>query len=115
MYIAHRNDIPKKIFTGDAVKGVTKQILVGPEQGWEDYVMRMFTLEKGGYTPRHKHDWPHILYAVEGKGKIFNDGKSYPFEAGTSAFVSPNSEHQISNNGEENFVFICIVPEFGDK
>lgn len=114
MFVSHRDNITKKKIESAAVKGVTKQVLIGPDQGWDDYVMRMFTLEPGGFAPRHSHDWQHILYIVEGNGILFLDGNEFPLIPGSTAYVPENSEHQILNNGADKFVFICIVPERGD-
>lgn len=114
MFIAHRDDIEKKKITGDAVKNVTKQVLVGPDQGWGDHVMRMFTLEESGHTPKHSHPWPHILYAVEGEGELEFDGQVHSLRSGTTAYVTGGHEHQIRNASDTQFVFICIVPAEGD-
>jgi len=114
MFVSHRDTIEKKRLDNPAVHNVTKQVLVGPEQGWEDHVMRMFTLDKGGYAPRHSHEWQHILYIVEGKGTLFMDGENHPLTPGSTAYVPGGIEHQILNAGDENFVFICIVPQYGD-
>lgn len=51
MFVSHRDEIEKK----NIAEKVIKQVLIGPEQGWEDYVMRMFTLEKEGKAPHHSH------------------------------------------------------------
>jgi len=114
MFISHRDEIEGKKFSGDAVKNVTKQVLVGPEQGWEDYVMRMFTLGKEGYSPKHAHDWPHIIYVVEGTGRLHFNGEEHPIRAGSVMFIPPGSEHQLAQTGQDNMVFICIVPKEGD-
>ena len=111
MFVSHRDEIEKRQISDL----ITKQILVGPEQGWKDHVMRMFTLEKGGAAPRHSHPWQHIIYVVEGVGNLFMDGTDYPLKAGSVAYVPSDILHQVSNAGEQRFVFICIVPEYGDK
>lgn len=110
MFVSHRDEIEKK----NIAEKVIKQVLIGPEQGWEDYVMRMFTLEKEGKAPHHSHPWQHVIFAVEGKGNLFMVGKDYPLESGSVAYVPDGIDHQISNAGEEQFVFICIVPMRGD-
>ncbi len=111
MYVSHRSQIEGKQISDL----VTKQILVGPEEGWEGYVMRLFTLEPTGAAPRHSHDWPHIVYVLEGEGNLFLEGVDYPLTAGSVAYVPTESDHQISNRGAGRFVFICIVPERGDQ
>lgn len=114
MFVSHREALVKKELKGETLRKVTKQVLVGEEQGWDDYVMRMFTLGEEGFTPRHTHDWPHIAYVVEGTGSLFIDGTETAVKAGSVAFVPNNSNHQFRNTGCDNFVFICIVPKEGD-
>ncbi len=114
MYVSHRDEITKREIENPAMKHVTKQVLIGPEQGWKDYVMRMFTLSSGGYAPLHSHDWPHIIYVVEGTGNIIMNGSDNAVRSGSTAYVPANIEHQVRNTGDGKFVFICIVPEYGD-
>jgi quercetin dioxygenase-like cupin family protein len=115
MFISNINVVAKTAVAMAGVSGVTKQSLVGPEQGWEGHVMRLFTLAEGGYTPRHNHGWPHINYIVSGSGTLHMNGTDHPVTAGSVAFVPPGTEHQFRNTGSEDFAFICIVPEEGDK
>lgn len=114
MFVGHRDEIEKIAQSHPAMQGVEKQILIGPEQGWKDHVMRLFTLQKGGYAPRHSHPWPHIMYAVEGKGNLFMNGEDYPLIPGSVAYVPADIYHQVSNSGDGQFVFICIVPKIGE-
>lgn len=114
MFVSHRDQIPKKVIESPSLKGVEKQVLIGPEQGWQDHVMRMFTLAEGGYSPRHSHSWPHIIYCVEGEGVLYADGKEYPLSAGSTAYVDGMKEHQLIHAAGKQFVFICIVPKEGD-
>ena len=97
----------------DNVKGAAMKVLVGPEQGWEDHVMRVLEVEAGGYTPRHTHDWPHINYVIKGKGILHLNGEDKVIEAGSYAYVPSNILHQFQNTGEEPLEFICIVPKKG--
>ena len=114
MFVGHRDTIEKIAQNHPALHAVEKQILIGPEQGWTDHVMRLFTLGKDGYAPRHSHPWPHIMYAVEGDGNLFMDGTDHPLKAASVAYVPADIEHQVSNAGKESFVFICIVPKIGE-
>ncbi|MBI9104084.1 MAG: cupin domain-containing protein [Spirochaetales bacterium] len=114
MFVSHVDKIEKKRLEGPTLKNVEKQVLIGPEQGWEGWVMRKFTLGKEGYTPRHSHSWPHIVLVVEGEGSLYMDGKDYPLTAGSTSYVTGGLEHSLKNTGSETFAFICIVPEEGD-
>ncbi|MDD4802479.1 MAG: cupin domain-containing protein [Syntrophomonas sp.] len=116
MYIGHVNEIAGlEINSPGAALNVMKQVLVGPEQGWQGWVMRLFTISNDGYSPRHAHPWPHINYIVSGKGTLFLGGQDYEVQAGSVAFVPDNIEHQFKNTSTDDFIFICIVPETGDK
>lgn len=92
-----------------------KKSLIGPGEGWEGWVMRLFTLKDRGCSPRHAHPWPHINYILGGQGVLSVEGRETSLEEGSIAYVPSNVEHQFSSTGDNDFVFICIVPEEGDK
>jgi len=114
VFVSNVKNIKVITVSAPGVVNAVKQTLVGPEQGWEGWVMRLFTLSKGGNTPRHSHEWPHINYIVSGKGTLYLDGEEHAVEPGSVAYIPGGSEHQFRNQGGEDFSFICIVPEQGD-
>ncbi len=114
MFVSHIDKTEKKRLSSPALKNVEKQVLIGPDQGWEGWVMRRFSLGEKGFTPRHSHRWPHIILVTEGEGNLFLDGKDYPMTSGSTAYVSGDLEHNLLNTGSTAFAFICIVPEEGD-
>jgi len=115
MIVGNSKDIEAVEMKFPNVKNAFKQVLIGSEQGWEGYVMRLMTLKNKGNSPKHTHPWPHINFIVSGKGTLDMDGKKYDLETGSFAYVPANKEHQYLNATEEDFVFICIVPEEGEK
>jgi quercetin dioxygenase-like cupin family protein len=90
-------------------------VLVGEQEGWQDYVMRLVSVEVGGFTPKHEHPWPHINYMVEGEGILMIDGVDYPVKKGSHAYVPGNTLHQFKNTSNSPFKFICIVPKEGHQ
>lgn len=114
MYIKNLREIEKMEINGDGIANVRKQVPLGPAQGWEDHIVRVFTLGSGGHTPNHEHDWEHVNYVISGKGQLEIGGSKRPLAAGDFAFVPPNTKHQYSNPGGEDFVMICIVPKRGE-
>lgn len=114
MHVNNVKKISQVIVNAPGAINVVKQTLVGPAQGWDGWVMRLFTLNKEGYTPKHSHPWPHINYIVSGTGILYLEGKEHEVEPGFTAYVPGGAEHQFKNRGEDNFTFICIVPEEGD-
>lgn len=115
MFVSRVKDIQSVELKFPGVANAFKKVLVGPREGWEGWVMRLLTLKEGGYSPRHSHPWPHINYVVGGRGTLCLDGKDHQVEEGSVAYVPSGAEHQFLCRGGEDFTFICIVPEEGDK
>ncbi|MBU4533239.1 MAG: cupin domain-containing protein [Eubacteriales bacterium] len=115
MFVENMTNIKSTPVNAPAVLNVLRQTLVGPEQGWDGWVMRLFTVGPAGHTPRHTHPWPHINFIVSGKGRLFLDGQEHEVGSGYVAYIPGGAEHQFRNAGTEDFALICIVPEEGDK
>jgi quercetin dioxygenase-like cupin family protein len=103
-----RYDNPEKAWK------VTKRVMVGEKEGARHFVTRVFTIEPGGYTPKHTHPWEHEILVIKGKGTVFTEEGDREVEPGTALFVPPGSVHQLSNRSDENFVFACVVPMEGE-
>jgi len=73
--------------------------------------MRLFTIEPGGYTPLHSHNWEHEVFILEGEGKVMSNGKKMLFKSGDVIFIPPNEGHQFLNTGKNSLRFICLVPK----
>jgi quercetin dioxygenase-like cupin family protein len=113
MIIGHEKDVLGITMNSPDVKGAVMKALIGPDEGWQDHVMRVVELESGGYSPKHAHPWPHINYVLEGSGALYFEGKDNPVAAGSYAYVPAGQEHQYKNTGDGIFRFICIVPKEG--
>lgn len=115
MPVLKKNEMKSLKLEAPGLKNVTKTTAISPLQGWDGWVMRIFTLGQDGFSPRHAHAWPHINYIIEGSGTLFLDGKENSVSQGDTAYIPSEKEHQFRNTGSGNFTFICIVPEEGDK
>jgi quercetin dioxygenase-like cupin family protein len=95
------------------VKGVTKQVPISAADGSPNYSFRVFTLEPGGYTPYHKHDFEHLNFIMEGRGAIRTEsGDDVEVKKGDFVTVLPNEQHQYRNaSSTDAFVMICAVPK----
>ena len=76
MSILKNKDMKAVEINMEAAKNVLKQTAISPKEGWDGWVMRIFTLKKDGFTPKHTHDWPHINYIIGGKGPFLSTGKN---------------------------------------
>ncbi|MFH2060181.1 MAG: cupin domain-containing protein [Pseudomonadota bacterium] len=92
------------------VKNVAARVMIGKEDGADNFCMRVFEMEKNGYTPKHSHDWEHEIFVHTGNGEAFIDGSWYPVSAGSTIFIPPNVEHQFRNTNDALFTFVCLVP-----
>lgn len=115
MIVSHLKEVKGMKMDDPKVKNAIKKVLISPDEGWDGYVMRVFELGEGGYSPKHSHPWPHINYMIKGKGILHIDGKDHEVEEGSFAYVPGDKIHQFLNRGKEPFTFICIVPEEGEQ
>ncbi len=98
----------------DGVKNTYKAVVIGEKDGWADYVLRVFRIEPGGYTPHHQHAWEHINHVIRGRGKLRLGDRIFELGEKDFALVPANTEHQFENPFDTPFEFICIVPKKGE-
>ncbi len=114
MIVSHVKDVKGIKVQAPGAVGAVRKVLISPAEGWEGYVMRVFDVDKGGSTPKHSHDWPHINYILKGNGILYLDGVDYEIEEGSFAYIPGGKEHNFRNTGTGELSLICIVPEEGD-
>jgi len=115
MAVFHEKDFEQIKAAMPGASLVSKRSVISPKEGWQGEVMRVFEIEEGGYSPKHKHPWYHVNYVIAGNGLVHYDGVDYEVKEGTCAYIPGNIEHQFRNTGKGTLKFICIVPEEGDK
>lgn len=113
MKVISLNDVKKEEVKMEGACGASKQVPLSADDGAPVYSYRVFTLEGGGNTPYHQHNYEHMNYVIEGEGYLVNEGgdKQY-LKKGDFALVLPNEKHQYQNASEDNnFIMICGVPK----
>ncbi len=110
MKIQHYSDIHATRFNAPGVRGTAGRIAIGKADGANNFCMRVFEIEKTGYTPRHTHDWEHEIFIHHGSGEVYREGRWNKVDAGSTIFIPGNEEHQIRNAGEQPLVFVCLIP-----
>jgi len=94
---------------------ITKQIVIGPEDGSREIVLRYFKVAPGGSSPHHRHDFPHLVKVEAGKGAVLDpQGTEHPLGPGDYVYIHDNEPHCFKNTGPEFLEFICIVPVRGE-
>jgi quercetin dioxygenase-like cupin family protein len=110
MLIRRAEEMEPQPVAMDGVKGVSMRLMVGRADGAPTFSMRQFTVEPGGHTPHHQHNYEHEVYVLSGAGQAEYDGDLHPITAGDVLLVEPNVVHQFTNNGNEPLNFLCFVP-----
>ena len=91
MSVIKRDQIRMADVAMEGASGVSMATVLGRDEGWEGYAMRLFRVGPGGNTPRHRHDWEHVNYVVSGSGRLTVGDEASSLRQGDFAFVPPNS------------------------
>jgi quercetin dioxygenase-like cupin family protein len=109
MLIRNINKTPAKPVEMAGVKWVSMAVMVGREDGAPHFALRHFTVEPGGHSPRHSHDYEHEVFIVQGSGAVLLEGKEHPLTQGDVVYVPADQEHQFTAAGQ-GLRFLCLVP-----
>jgi len=110
MRIGNVEDIPAQGVEMEGARGVRMRVVVGPDQGAPNFVMRVFDLAPGGHSPYHTHDFEHEVFVVGGRGTHVEEGAEQPLGPGDVVYVAPGVIHQFRAAAAEGLRFICVVP-----
>ncbi|MDI6847301.1 MAG: cupin domain-containing protein [Candidatus Bathyarchaeia archaeon] len=109
MKIFNYRDVEAK----NAEEGASKlkvRWLITKDIGAENFAMRLFEMEPGGYSPLHSHLWEHEVFILEGEGIVVGEGEERKFRAGDVIFIPSNEQHQFKNTGMTTVKFLCLIP-----
>lgn len=110
MKIKKEEQIPETIPEEEGIKEVKRKILIGPEDGSDNIIMRYFKVLSGGNTPFHEHDFEHVVRIEKGKGVVVNAAREEtPVSPGQSIFIPGSEKHQFKNPYDEPLEFICTI------
>ena len=110
MLVRHADEMEGTAVEMEGAQRVAMRLMVGRADGAPTFALRHFTVAPGGHTPRHRHDYEHEVYVVQGTGRVEQDGETHDLRPGDVTFVKPNALHQFVNTGDRPFQFLCIVP-----
>ncbi len=97
-------------FDSEAARKVTGRVIIGHDDGADNFCMRRFDLGPDGHTPRHAHAWEHEIFFHAGEGEVLHAGEWTRVAPGDAVVVPGGEEHQIRNAGDCALTFICLVP-----
>lgn len=91
--------------------GVLKRVVIGPDDGAPNFIMRVFDIDPGSSTPFHTHAWEHELYVLEGRGVAVSAKGETPISRDSVIFVPGNEKHCFKANGKDSLRLICVIPK----
>ncbi len=110
MKVEKSSNISKCSVELDGAKDVEIRWLISKADGAENFTMRMFELQPGGYTPLHTHPHEHEVFVLEGQGAFICEGQEHEFGAEYVIFVPGGKEHRFRNTGNSVLRFLCLIP-----
>jgi quercetin dioxygenase-like cupin family protein len=112
MAVKHVSDIPIQIVTAGDMTSM--QVLISAQEGLH-FAMRRFVMEPGGGMPNHTNTVEHEQYVLRGHASIGIGDEEFEVKTGDVVFIPEGIPHWYQNIGEENFEFLCIIPNKEDR
>ncbi|MFQ6108079.1 MAG: cupin domain-containing protein [Candidatus Aminicenantales bacterium] len=111
MIVKKDEDIREEYLEEEGITNVLKRVLIGPEDGSRNIIMRCFKILPQGNTPFHTHDFEHIVRVTRGKGVVVDEsGEEMVISEGQNLYIEKNEKHQFKNPYHKTFEFLCIIP-----
>jgi len=89
MIINKDSDIPEEPMLEEGIHNVMRRVLVGPEHGSTNIIMRHFKVLPGGNTPLHNHSHEHVVKIEKGRGVVVDENGKENIVEGGKPIVSP--------------------------
>ena len=90
------------------------QVLLGPDEGAPNFVLRRFRMEQGGGIPAHTNDVEHEQYVLRGRARITIAGEVHEVGPDDTLYIPAGTPHSYEVI-EGPFEFICVVPNAPDR
>lgn len=97
-----------------AGRSTTRQVLIGPETG-PNFAMRRFRISPGGGMPSHTNKVEHEQYILRGRAKVGIGDEVHEVGKDDVVFIPAGVPHWYETVGNEDFEFICVVPNKEDE
>jgi quercetin dioxygenase-like cupin family protein len=112
MSVKHVQDVKaEEVKSGERT---TIQVLISSKEG-PNFALRRFVMQPGGSMPEHTNTVEHEQYVLHGAASIGMGGETLEVHAGDVVFIPEGVPHWYRNTGEENFEFLCIIPNKPDE
>jgi quercetin dioxygenase-like cupin family protein len=97
-------------YEGGAAPGAVRRILIGRDEGAQDFVLRYFTIPPGGHSAHEHHRHPHAVIITQGGGKVLLGDVWHEIGVGDAVYIEPDEMHQFRAPADQPLGFICVIP-----
>lgn len=112
MLIKKLDDV--KIDSVASAQKTYRQVLISANEG-PNFAMRRFIMEPGGSMPLHTNTVEHEQLVLSGKAMVVIEDEILEVEKGNVVFIPAGIPHSYETVGDENFEFLCMVPNMEDR
>jgi len=93
----------------EEVRDVLKHVLVGPDDGAPNFIIRYFHVPVGSKTFYDQHPHEHGIVILHGNARVQINEDFYDLAPLDSVFISGNDVHQLTNIGDSPLGFLCVI------
>jgi len=98
----------------DVAIGASMEVLVSADEA-PNFAMRRFVIAAGGSIPEHTNTVEHEQYVLRGSAEVSVGGEIFTASAGDAIFIPAGVPHWYRAGDDEDYEFICVVPNQEDK
>ena len=104
--------IPAQAYKHDGASfcEVTRRVLLGAPEGDElAFELRYFEVAAGGWTSLERHQHPHAVVVLAGRGEVRLVSERHPIAPFDAVYVAPGDPHQFVAAADEKLGLLCVV------
>ena len=95
---------------------VTRRVLLGGSEGDElEFELRYFEVAPGGWTSLERHQHPHAVVVLVGRGEVRINNERFAIEPFDAVYVGPGDPHQFLGSAGEKLGLLCVVDRERDR
>jgi quercetin dioxygenase-like cupin family protein len=91
-HIHYLDEKPEPV-DADGAKGLVIRHVITEKDGAPHFNLRVLSIEAGGQSPDHSHEWEHEFFVLSGKGIGVVDHRETPVKPGDAIFVPGGVQH----------------------
>jgi quercetin dioxygenase-like cupin family protein len=115
----HWSGIVKKEYKteGSHFRDIVRHTLFGEanDESGLRCVLRYFEIASGGYSSLERHQHPHLVVVVRGRGHVILGDGVEPVGYLDGVYIAPGTFHQFHATEGEPLGFLCVVDRERDR